>query len=193
MTGVEGDIIGIVTGLVSEADLIRLRDATERLRNPDPQTGVIPLVLRFAAEQFSRAAIFMVRDDHALGMAQSGLPSAGGPDDGGLRGVALPAREPAWFRRVLDSGEPGCEPPLDKGDQRLAVLLGNAVPTEAYVGPIESGGRVVALLYADQLPREAAIGDVRALGEVLREAGTALDRALQHHAGGDREAAREAT
>ena len=63
------------------------------------------------------------------------------------------------------------------------MLLGNAVATEAYVGPIQSGGRVVALLYADQLPQETAIGDVRALGAVLREAGTALARALQQHAG----------
>jgi hypothetical protein len=166
-----------------EADLIRLRDATELLRDPDRHTEVIPLVLRFAAGQFSRAAIFMLQDERAVGMAQSGLPRAGGPDDQGLREVALPVREPAWFRRVLEACEPCCEPALDKGDQRLAVLLGNAVPAQAYVGPIQSGGRVVALLYADQLPRETVIGDVRALGAVLREAGAALDRALQRAAG----------
>lgn len=167
---------------LSEADLSRLQQATDRLRNPDGQTEVIPLVLRFAAEQFSRVAIFMVRHDQAIGMAQAGLPSAGGPDDRGLREMSLPVREPGWFRRAIESGRPHCEPPSDEGDQRLAVLLGNAVATEAYVGPIQSGGRVVALVYADQLPREAMIGDVRALGAVLREAGTALDRALRRHA-----------
>jgi hypothetical protein len=167
---------------LTESDLVRLEEATERLRDP-AGTEVLPLVMRFAAEQFSRVAIFMIRDDQAVGMAQSGLPAAGGPDDAGLRDVALPVREPAWFRRVIESREPHCGPPLDKGDQRLAVLLGNAVPTEAYVGPIRSGGRVVALLYADQLPHEALTGDVRALGAVLREAGQALDRVLQLHAG----------
>jgi hypothetical protein len=166
-----------------ETDLIRLRDATERLRDPDRGTEVIPLVLRFAAEQFSRVAIFMVRDEQAVGMAQSGLPSAGGPDGAGLRAVTLPVREPAWFRRVLEACEPCCEPALDEGDQRLAVLLGNAVPGEAYVGPIQSDGSVVGLLYADQLPQDSVIGDVRALGSVLREAGMALDRALEQHAG----------
>jgi hypothetical protein len=166
-----------------ERDLIRLREATARLRDPDRQTEVIPFVLQFATEQFSRAAIFMVRDEQAVGMAQSGLPNAGGPDDAGLREVALPVREPAWFRRVLEAREPRCEPALDQGDQRLAGLLGNEVPAEAYVGPIQSGGRVVALLYADQLPRKTLTGDVRALGAVLREAGMALDRALQRDAG----------
>jgi hypothetical protein len=168
-----------------ETELIRLKDATDRLRDPDRQTEVIPLVLRFAAEQFSRVAIFMVRDDQAVGMAQLGLPSAGGPDDGGICEVAVPVREPAWFKRVLEAREPRCEPALDRGDQRLAVLLGNLVATEAYVGPIQSAGRIVALLYADQLPRETVIGDVRALEAVLREAGIALDRALEQHDGGE--------
>ena len=37
------------------------------------------LVLRFAGESFARVAIFMVRDEQAVGIAQLGLPDAGGP------------------------------------------------------------------------------------------------------------------
>jgi hypothetical protein len=121
--------------------------------------------------------MFMVRGDVAQGIAQVGLPKAGGPDGPGLREVTLPRREPAWFRGVLDSRGPVRGAPSDEGDQRLAVLLGNAIPDEAYVAPIESGEHVVALLYADNLPGGEPIGDTSALEVVLHEAGLALDRA----------------
>jgi hypothetical protein len=157
----------------------RLRDTLRRLRDPEAPVEVIPQVLRFAAERLSRVALFMVRDEVALGLAQLGLGRAGGPDDAGLRAVELPAREPAWFRRVLDAGEGRCAPPEDAGDQRLAFLLGNALPAEAYVGPIRSGGRAVALLYGDPLPGSGRLGDLADLEAVLREAGLAFDRLLR--------------
>jgi hypothetical protein len=62
------------------------------------------------------------------------------------------------------------------------VLLGNAIPEEAYVAPIESGDHVVALVYADNLPGGEPIGDTSALEVVLHEAGLALDRAWMERA-----------
>jgi hypothetical protein len=126
--------------------------------------------------------MFTIRDDTAQGLAQVGLPKAGGPDQRGLQEVALPHREPAWFRRALDSRSPVRSAPSDDGDQRLAVLLGNAIPEEAYVAPVESGERVVALLYADNLPGGEPIGDTSALEVMLHEAGLALDRAWMERA-----------
>ena len=144
---------------MSPDTLARLRRASARLRDPASRGDVLSLVLRFAAETFSRVAMFMVRDDQAVGIAQLGLPKAGGPDDAAIGEVVLPAREPAWFRRVIDGRNPLASAPDDDGDQRLAVLLGNALPREAYVAPIESGERVVALLYADNLPGDGPLGD----------------------------------
>ena len=56
------------------------------------------------------------------------------------------------------------------------------MPKEAYVAPIHSGGRVAALLYADDLPEGRPLGDTSSLTVVLREAGLALDRALEERA-----------
>jgi hypothetical protein len=126
--------------------------------------------------------MFMVRDDSALAIAQLGLPKAGGPDDQGIGDVVVPAREPAWFRRVLDGRNPVRCAPDDDGDQRLAVLLGNALPREAYVAPLESANRIVALLYGDNLPSDQPIGDTAALEVVLHEAGLVLDRAVLERA-----------
>jgi hypothetical protein len=102
----------------------------------------------------------------------------------------LSHRESAWFRRVIDGRSPVRAAPEDDGDQRLAVLLGNAIPSEAYVAPIESGERVIALLYADNLPGGEPIGDTAALEIVLHEAGLALDRAVLERALAEAEGAR---
>jgi hypothetical protein len=153
------------------------------MRDPSSSGEVLSQVLHFASEIFSRVAMFMIREDTAQGIAQVGLPKAGGPDERGLRGVILPHREPAWFRRALDSRGPVRAAPSGDGDQRLAVLLGNAIPDEAYVTPIERGERVVALLYADNLPGDEPIGDTSALEVVLHEAGLTLDRAVVPVAG----------
>ena len=175
-------------GGMSPEMLARLRAASARLRDPASRGDVISLALRFAAETFSRVAIFMVRDEQVLGIAQIGLPKAGGPGDASIGEVVLPCREPAWFRRVIEGRNALRAPPEDEGDQRLAVLLGNAIPGEAYVAPIESGERVVALLYADNLPGGDPIGDTSALEVVLHEAGLALERAVLERALAEAEA-----
>jgi hypothetical protein len=169
-------------GGMSPEQLARLRAASARLRDPGSKGDVLSLALRFAGESFARVAIFMVRDEQAIGIAQLGLPKAGGPGDASISEVVVPHREPAWFRRVLDGRNAIRGAPGDEGDQRLAVLLGNTIPTEAYVAPIESGERVIALLYADNLPGGEPLGDTAALEVLLHEAGMALDRAVLERA-----------
>jgi hypothetical protein len=120
----------------------------------------------------------MLREGSLVGIAQSGLGKAGGPDDAALRDVHLPARDSSWVRRVLDTHRPVRGRPVDDGDHRLCVMLGNESPPEAFVAPVESGNRVVAILYADNLPGRALLPDTGALEVVLHEAGLALDRSL---------------
>jgi hypothetical protein len=163
-------------------ELRRLRRISERLRDPSVRGEVLSLILEFAAESFSRVAIFMVRDDDVVGMAQSGLSRAGGPDDEAFREILLSATEPNWFRAVLERGEGIAAAPLDDGDRRLAGLLGSRLPERAYVAPIESSHRVVALVYVDNLPGNEPLGDTTLLEIVLHEAGLALERALLERA-----------
>jgi hypothetical protein len=157
--------------------LRRLREVSAQLREAAVRGEIIPMVMSFAAEHFSRVAMFLVRDDLAVGMAQLGLDRGGGPDDAELREMALPADEPAWFRAVCAKRAAVRGPPSDDGDRRLLRMLGGRDPAEAYVAPLESGDRVVALLYADNLPDGPPLGDTHALEIVLHEAGLALDRA----------------
>lgn len=157
--------------------MARLKQASRRLREAAPRGEIIPVVMQFAAEQFSRVAMFLVRDEKAVGMAGLGLEKAGGPDDAALQQVVIGAEEPSWFRRVLAREGAVRGEPADAGDRALVALLGDRAPEQAYVAPVESGERVVALLYADNLPDDALLGDTAALEVVLHEAGLALDRA----------------
>jgi len=166
----------------SAAGLSRLKAMSDRLRDPSVRGEVLSLILEFAAESFSRVAIFMVRDDEVVGMAQAGLDRAGGPADPDFRAIVIPAHEPAWFRAVLDRREGYKAPPSDAGDRALAARLGDRVPSEAYVAPIESSHRVVALVYVDNLPGDEPIGETASLEIFLHEAGLALERALLERA-----------
>lgn len=163
-------------------DAARLKAASARLRDPASRGEVLPLVMRFAAETFSRVAIFLLRDDVAVGMAQLGLARAGGPDDDALQRVAIPAAGCGWIRRLCESRAPVQGPPRDAGDVALVRALGARSPSEAYLAPLQSGDRVVAILYADTLPDGGPIGDTSALEVVLHEAGLALDRAVLERA-----------
>jgi hypothetical protein len=165
-----------------DAELARLRDASSRMRERARQGEVLPNVLAFAAQSFARVALFMIRDETAVGIAQIGLAKAGGPDDAGLRQIHLESRESAWFRAALDTRQPARGPASDDGDRRLCVLLGNEVPGEAFVAPLESANRVVAILYADNLPGRAPLPETGALEVVIHEAGLALDRTLLERA-----------
>jgi hypothetical protein len=163
--------------------LDRLKGVSERLRDPATQGEVLTLVLDYAADAFARVAMFMVRDEVAVGMAQRGLPATGGPDDAGLRAMELgPGALPELFEEVLAERTARRRPMRGDLDLRFATRLGAATPREAYAAPIESGGRVVALIYADNLPDEKPLPDTTAFEIVLHEAGLVLDRAVLERA-----------
>jgi hypothetical protein len=162
--------------------LRRLKEVTAVLNAGASRGEVLPLVIRFASETFSRVAMFMVRDDSVVGIAQSGLGQMGGPDDESLQNVRIGREECTWFRSVFETGASATSGPTDDGDRMLSSLLGDRAATRAYVAPISSAGQIVALLYADNLPDEAPIGDTSALEVVLHHAGLALDRAVLERA-----------
>ena len=164
------------------ASLQQLERVSARLRDPATRGEVLMLVLEFAAGLFSRVAMFMLRDDVIVGIAQRGLARAGGPGDDELRGLCMPANDSAWLRTAIETGDAVRAAPSDAGDHRLVAMLGTSIPSQAYVAPIHSGGRVAALLYADDLPETKPLGDTTALAIVLHEAGLVLDRAVLERA-----------
>ncbi|MBW2229962.1 MAG: DUF4388 domain-containing protein [Deltaproteobacteria bacterium] len=167
---------------VSPDAIRKLRDTTRALTEASSRGEVLPLVIRFASEVFGRVAMFMVRDERAVGMAGRGLERAGGPDDAGLREICINPNESVWMSGVLEHGKP-IQGTVDCDcDRMLVALLGDRPPQSIYMAPIESTGQVIALLYGDNLPDDDCIGDTSALEVVLHHAGLALDRAALERA-----------
>ncbi len=176
------------------ADALRnLREVSARLRDPASRGDVLHLLLEYAGSTFDRVAIFAIRGGEAFGVAQVGLPGAGGPDDEDLRKIHFPSDEPAWCRNVLRARSPLRAALEDDGDRDLASRLGSAAPSEIYAAPIESGSRIAAVLYADNLASRRPLGDTSALEVVLHEAGLALERAVLERALEQAECERAAT
>ena len=156
--------------------LASVKAASERLRDEVAPGEILTLALDFAAQSFSRTALFMLRDEVVEGIGARGLERAGGPQD--VRSLQLVASErPDIVARVLRERRALRAAPASARDRAFLGRLGQSCPNEVYLAPIESAGCVVALLYADNLPGGAALGDTTALEIVLHEAGLALDRA----------------
>jgi hypothetical protein len=158
--------------------LASVKATSERLRDEVAPGEILSLVLDFAAQSFSRAALFMLHDERVEGIAGRRLEQAGGPSEAELRALRLShAERPEWMQRLLAERRALRVVPESPRDRAFAARLGDVGTGEVYVAPIESAGCVVALLYADNLPAGAPPGDTTALEIVLHEAGLALDRA----------------
>jgi hypothetical protein len=163
--------------------LAGLKAVSERLRDPATQGDILELVLDFAAESFSRVAMFMLRDDVVEGIASRRLSLAEGPAASDLQSLRFEAdARPELMSRVLAERQALRAAPQGPRDRAFLSRLGPRRPREVYLAPIESGGGVVALLYADNLPVDGPLGDTTALEIVLHEAGLALDRAVLERA-----------
>ncbi|MCP5043157.1 MAG: DUF4388 domain-containing protein [bacterium] len=161
----------------SDEGLERLKQATQALSEASSGGEILPLVLRFAGESFARVAMFMVRGDQILGMAQHGIAITGGPDDVEMRAFEFERGESRWFSDVIETARPLCAPVRSDGDRRFCELIGGAPSDLAYVAPILSSEQVVALVYADGGQSGDLPGDTSALEVVLHHAGLALERA----------------
>lgn len=167
----------------ADANVIRhLRDATTKLQEASSRGEILPVVLGFAFEIFSRVAILIVREEQVFAIAGRGIEALEVDPLDSSPPVSLQTEERSWIGRVLDSGKPVEGPPTTSADQDLLTRFGGVVPLSAYLGPIESSGATVAMLYCDQGAGEADMPDTSGLEVVLQHAGLALDRAALERA-----------
>ncbi|HEY5514169.1 MAG TPA: response regulator [Geomonas sp.] len=159
--------------------LSHLRGMLEELNNPSLGGEIILLVLRFAAEFMNRAVVLLVKKDSIQGLGQFGMDDRDGSADARVRSLRIPRGEPSLFAPVLETRFP-MKGKVDDSRWSNFFLgqLGDARPSEVFVGPIVSEGKVVAVLYGDNLPEDKPIGDTDSLEIFLSQAGIAMEKAL---------------
>ena len=168
-----------VAPLNQSIGISQLRGMLEELNNPSLGGEIILLVLRFAAEFMNRAVVLLVKKDAIQGLGQFGIEDRDGSADARIRSLSVPRGEPSLFAPVLETRFPlKGEVDDSRWSQFFLGQLGDARPTEVFVGPIVSEGKVVAVLYGDNLPDDKPIGDTDSLEIFLSQAGIAMEKAL---------------
>jgi CheY-like chemotaxis protein len=159
--------------------LSHLRGMLEELNNPSLGGEIILLVLRFAARFMNRAVVLLVKEDSIQGLGQFGIDDRDGRADSRVRSLRIPRGELSLFAPVLETRFPlKGEADDSRWNNFFLGQLGDARPSEVFVGPIVSEGKVVAVLYGDNLPEEKPIGDTESLEIFLSQAGIAMEKAL---------------
>ncbi len=154
-----------------------LKEMVRELNDPQFNSDVSLLLLRFTAELMSRAVLFIRTNDEVIGLGQAGVEGTNA--SAVVRNTRIPLNEPSIFadvvnmqssvRRRLDSG---------KWNRYLIETLGGAEPTESFAAPIFTSRRLAAIVYGDNSGDGQPIGDTDALEIFLSHAGVAMERAL---------------
>ncbi len=169
-------------GPADAAGLAQLREVTDRLREASSRGTILPVVIEYAAELFSRVAVLLVRDQQILLLAGRALPALDGPGGVGAA-ISLAKLQDGWVGRVLSTRRSTQGAPAKAGDRTLLAHLGLDGARLAYLGPIESGGSVIALVCGvEALEDGNRMPDTSGLEVVLHHAGLALDRAALERA-----------
>ena len=169
-------------GPADAAGLAQLREVTDRLREASSRGTILPVVIEYAAELFSRVAVLLVRDQQIVLLAGSALPALDGPGGVGAA-ISLAKLQDGWVGRVLSTRRSTQGAPEKAGDRTLLAHLGLDEARLAYLGPIESGGSVIALVCGvEALEDGNRMPDTSGLEVVLHHAGLALDRAALERA-----------
>lgn len=164
------------------ASLRALRDATARLQGASSRGEVLPVVLDYASQFFTRVAILAVRDEEVFAIAGRGIDSLEVDPLDPPPEVSLRTLDPGWIRDVIETCELVVAPPRTEADRMLLDRFGGLEPEQVFLAPIESDGVVMALLYGDQAGAGGAPPDTSGLEVVLHHAATSLDRAALERA-----------
>jgi hypothetical protein len=160
-------------------ELSLLHRMTEEMNNPDLQSDIVLLVLRFAAEFLNRSVVFMIQDMTISGVGQFGVDGDTISGDERVRAINFSLDAGSMFRTPCRTARASTfKPEQTPVNRQIFEQLGGVIPEEAFIGPIVSRSRVIGFLYGDNLPEAKRIGRTESLEIFLSQAGVALEKML---------------
>jgi hypothetical protein len=152
-----------------------IKRAVEEIERQQSHTDILASLLTGAAQFAERAALFVIRNEQAIGWREC---EAGDPTNLELiGGVSLPLTADTLLGRAARAGSAWSGAPGSNADDLLLIdQLGGDPQTVAAV-PLVVRGKVVAVLYADSVSRDPNAVNVDALELLARVAAMAVNLA----------------
>jgi hypothetical protein len=149
-----------------------VKRGVEAIEQQQTQTGVLGSLLTGAAPFAERVALFVIRNEQALGWREC---EAGDPTNlESIRGITLPLSAETLLGRAVRFGSPWSGAPGSNSEDHLLIGQLGGEPQSVAALPLVVRGKVVAVLYADAVSDPNAI-NLDALELLVRVAGMAVD------------------
>jgi len=156
------------SGAVSAA-----KRGVEAIEKQQTQIGVLGSLLTGAAPFAERVALFVIRNEQALGWREC---EAGDPTNlESIRGITLPLSAETLLGRAVRSGSPWSGVPGSNSEDDLLIGQLGGEPQNVAALPLVVRGKVVAVLYADAVSTDPNAINLDALELLARVAGMAVD------------------
>lgn len=150
-----------------------VKRGVEGIEKQHTQTGVLGSLLTGAAPFAERVALFVIRNDQALGWKEC---EAGDPTNlESIRGITLPLSAETLLGRAARSGAPWSGAPGSNSEDDLLIGQLGGEPQSVAALPLVVREKVVAVLYADALSSDPNAINLDALELLTRVAGMAVD------------------
>ena len=133
-------------------------------------------MVRFAAKEMDRCAIFLIRKDELTGFYGGDRRPEGKQFGDRVKKLSMKVLDSPLIKRVVDTGKMlAMEDPGDQLGDQIKELLGDTQPKHTVILPILVQNMVVALLYCDVIPGGTPPRDIDSLEILLNLASLSLE------------------
>ncbi len=128
------------------AEICSMVSVSEALAQAGSREEIGEVMIRYLGQEFSHAALFVLRDDKADGWKAS----AGQQSLEDFNQFSIDLSKASVIRTVVEDGSPYLGGLLNRGQNgRLIKTLGGEKPTSVLLMPVKLAGRIVNVLYVD--------------------------------------------
>jgi len=164
-----------------EYQLKQLQKVLEELKDPNEAPEISLIILKYAAEFFDRAILFLIKEDEAVGLGGFGETGDDEPMPIKVRRIKIPLDESSIFHKIIKTKTTHKgKLPGTTHNRTLIKMLGSLMPTEVALLPLISYGKVIAVLYGDNAKKKQPLTNINALDIFMSHAGVAMENALLH-------------
>ncbi|MCK5687906.1 hypothetical protein KAI87_01490, partial [Myxococcota bacterium] len=168
--------------LEGRRQMANLRSRIQEISDPNSESDISLVVLRYVADFMERCVLFLVRPNDLFAVGSFGIgPTSVSAEqtDWGIAKVKIPLSDSRLLQAVVDNGSFYNGPIKDPlFHEHLYEHIGEPENPMAVLLPLKTGDRTAALIYGDYGSRNADLAFSESLEILAIHAGLAFDLAL---------------